>query len=324
MTWDYWIALFTQLHCTSRGLRSTTIAAYETTLKQFRDYLVAEQENVAPQEVSARIVLEYVGYLREQRKNGASAVNRQVTILKNFYRAMVAMGHLEPAQNPLAHFPKIKAAPRKLPTVLSPEEVSGLLDAPRKDTVLGLRDRALLTLIYGTGIRASECAGLREEHVDLSERTIVVTGKGGQQRVIPLNPQVVTVLATYRLSRGAVSPTAPFFRSRSKQALSRGSVFERVRKYAALARIPKRVSPHTLRHTFATHLVRADVNLVVIRDLLGHRQLTSTQLYLHLTAHDLRAAISKHPVERLAPTIETLLPNARLPFQDPPRRRDTG
>jgi integrase len=84
------------------------------------------------------------------------------------------------------------------------------------------------------------------------------------------------------------------------------------------------VSPHTLRHTFATHLVRADVNLVVIRDLLGHRQLTSTQLYLHLTAADLRGAMLKHPVEQLAPTIESLLPNVRLPFQDPPQRRGTG
>jgi integrase/recombinase XerD len=324
MTWKYWISLYTQLHCTSRGLRSTTIGAYQKTLEQFREYVRLQHEDLPPQELSARIVLEYVIYLRKERKNGDSAVNRQVTILKNFYRAMVAMGHLEPAQNPLAHFPKMKGVPRKLPTVLAPEEVTNLLDAPRKNTVLGLRDRALLTLLYGTGIRASESASLREDDVDLSDQTIRVTGKGGHQRVIPLNDQVVQALATYRTSRGTLAPEAPFFRSRSKKALSRGAIFERVRKYAGLARIPKRVSPHTLRHTFATHLVRADVNLVVLRDLLGHRNLTSTQLYLHLTAHDLRSAIGKHPVQRLAPTIEALLPDVKLPFQDPPRRRETG
>lgn len=312
MTWKYWIALFTQTHCTSRGLRNGTIAAYEKTLQQFREYIRLQHEDLSPQQVSARIVLEYVTYLREQRKNGDSAVNRQVTILKNFYCAMVAMGHLEPAQNPLAHFPTMKGVPRKLPTVLSPDEVTKLLETPRQDNILGLRDRALLTLIYGTGIRASECATAREEDVDLSERTIRVVGKGGHHRVIPLNDQVVTVLAKYRTARGALSPNASFFQSRTKKAMSRGAIFERVRKYAGLARIPKRVSPHTLRHTFATHLVRADVNLVVIRDLLGHRQLASTQLYLHLTAHDLRSAIDRHPVSRLAPKIEALLPNMKL------------
>lgn len=324
MTWKYWITLFTQTHCTSRGLRSTTIAAYQKTLEQFREYVRLQHDDLSPQQVSARIVLEYVTYLRQQRKNHDSAVNRQVTILKNFYRAMVAMGHLEPAQNPLAHFPTMKGVPRKLPTVLSLDEVTKLLDAPRKDNILGLRDRALLTLIYGTGIRATECATVREEDVDLSERTVRVVGKGGHHRVIPLNDQVVSVLANYRTARGTVAPKAAFFQSRTRKAMSRGAIFERVRKYAGLARIPKRVSPHTLRHTFATHLVRADVNLVVIRDLLGHRQLTSTQLYLHLTAHDLRSAISKHPVQRLAPTIESFLPHIKLPFQDPPRRRDTG
>jgi site-specific recombinase XerD len=324
MSWEYWIALFTQTHCTSRGLRSTTIAAYTASLRQFREYVRLEQEDLPPQAVSARLVLEYVLYLRQQRRNGDSAVNRVVTILKNFYRAMVAMGHLEPAQNPLAHFPKMKAAARKLPTVLANEEVTRLLDAPPQDTILGLRDRALLALIYGTGIRASECGALREEDVDLADQTIRVTGKGGHQRVIPLNRPVVQVLEKYRAARGALPPQGPFFRSRSRRALSRGAVYERVRKYAAQARIPKRVSPHTLRHTFATHLVRADVNLVVLRDLLGHRQLSSTQLYLHLTAADLRAAIVRHPVERLAPTIAALLPDVKLPFQHPPTRRDTG
>lgn len=324
MTWEYWICLYTQTHCAARGLRSSTIAAYQRTLEQFREYIRVQHEDLAPGLVTARQVLEYVQHLRHDRHNGDSAVNRQVTILKNFYRAMVAMGHLEPAANPLAHFPKLKAKPRKLPVVLTAEEVQSLLASPPKDIVLGLRDRALLVLLYGTGIRATECATLVEEDVDLASKTIRVTGKGGHQRSIPLNAKVVESLQAYRQARGQVPPRNAFFRSRSGGAMSRGAVYERVRKHSQRARISKRVSPHTLRHTFATHLVRAGVGLVTIRDLLGHRLITSTQIYLHVTAEDLRSAATSHPIARLAPTVEFLLPNARLPMQYAPPRRNTG
>jgi len=170
MEWEYAICLFTQTHCASRGLRGTTIAAYTAALKQFHEYLCHHHDGLPPGRVSPRVALEYVVHLREERGNGDSAINRTVTILKNFYRALVAMAHLEQADNPLAHFPKMKAPARKLPTVLSADEVQRLLEASPTDTILGLRDRAILTLLYGTGIRASECATLREEHVDLSER----------------------------------------------------------------------------------------------------------------------------------------------------------
>jgi integrase/recombinase XerD len=236
-------------------------------------------------------------------------------VLRNFYRAIVAMGHLEPRQNPMAHFPKIKAAPRKLPTTLSREEISVLLDQPEADTVLGLRDRALLTLLYGTGIRASECAGLAEKDINWEERTVRVTGKGGHERTLPLNEEVVHVLRQYRLARGGAKPHEPFFRSREGRALSRNAVYERVRSHARRAKISKRVSPHRLRHSFATHLVQEGVGLVTLRDLLGHRQITSTQIYIHLTAQDLRKAADKHPVGKLIRRMEELLPNIKLPFQ---------
>lgn len=324
MTWDYWICLYIQTHCAARGLRSTTIAAYASSLRQFRNWIAERYGTIEPNAVSSRQVLEYVTYLRRERDNGDSAVNRAVTILKNFYRAMVAMGHLELDQNPLAHFPKLKQAPRKLPVVLADTEVTDLLDAPPSDIVLGLRDRAILTTLYGTGIRASECAGLTERNVDLSESTIRVTGKGGRQRVIPLNRDVAETLRVYRAARGPLAPDSPFFRSRTGQAMSRGAIYERVRKYARQARIGKRVSPHTLRHTFASHLVRVEKNLVTIRDLLGHRQISSTQIYLHITAEALRGAIDRHPVARLAPSAATLAPDVRLPFQHPPPFRNTG
>lgn len=317
MKWDYWIALFTTTHCVARGLRPSTIAAYADALRQFRRYVRDRLDDRPPDQIAARDVLDYVQHLREERANGHAAVNRQVVILKSFYRAIVAMGHLEPTANPMVAFPSIKAAPKKLPVTLSPDEIRRLLAAPPVDTILGLRDRAMLTLLYGTGIRASECCGLTEATVDLVDRTVTVTGKGGHQRTLPLNEQVVATLKVYRQARGPALPAAPFFRSRLGRALTRGAVYERVRTWSQRAGIHKVMSPHRLRHTFATHLVKAGVGLVTIRDLLGHRQITSTQIYLHVTAQDMREAAEQHPIGKLLGTVEHLLPDVKLPLQRP-------
>jgi len=321
MKWDYWIALYTRTHCTARGLASSSIAAYDATLRQFWSYVRFRLDDRPPDQIAARDVLAYLQHLRDERRNRASAVNRHVVILRSFYCAIVAMGHLEPAQNPMVGFPVIKGVPKKLPVVLSVDEIERLLATPDTDTVLGLRDRAILSLLYGTGIRATECASLRLTEVDLEGMTVTVTGKGGHQRTIPLNERVVAALDIYARARGAALPTAPFFRSRRGRAMSRGAVYERVRTLAARAQIRKTVSPHRLRHTFATHLVKAGVGLVTIRDLLGHRLITSTQIYLHVTAHDLREAADRHPIGRLLGVVEHLLPDVKLPMQYSPTLR---
>jgi site-specific recombinase XerD len=315
MKWDYWITLYVQTHCTARGLRTSSITAYQATLKGFREYVREHLPEHGPEQITARDVLEYLDHLRRERDNGASAINRQVTVLRNFYRALVAMGHLEPRDNPLAHFPKVKAARRKLPLILKEEDVRRLIERPATDTVLGLRDRAIMTILYGTGIRASECAGLTEADIDWQANTIHVVGKGGHERTVPLNEEVAHMLKVYRLARGAVKATDPFFRSREGGALSRNAIYERVRTTGRKARIEQRVSPHQLRHTFATHLIKAGVGLVTVRDLLGHRQITSTQIYIHLTAQDLRHAAQRHPISELIKRVEDLLPNVKLPFQ---------
>jgi integrase/recombinase XerD len=324
MNWQYWISLYLNTHCVARGLRPLTIAAYQAALLQFQRWCQHRPEPMPPQAVTARAVLEYLEHLRRDRDNGDSAVNRTLVILRSFYRAIVAMGHLDPQANPLAGFPTIKAAPRKLPSTLDLEQVERLLAEPDTDTVLGVRDRALLALLYATGIRATECATLRGGQVDLAQLTVTVRGKGGHERTIPLNEQVVAVLRDYIQARGPALPNAPFFRSRRGRALSRGAVYERVRTWGRRARIDKPISPHRLRHTFATHLVRAGVGLVTIRDLLGHRLITSTQIYLHVTAQDLRAAAARHPIAQLLSTVEHLLPDVTLPFQNPGGRCATA
>jgi len=317
MKWSFWIELYIRTHCVARGLRPLTLSAYEDALDQFREWVRVQRDDRAPDQVRARDVLAYLQHLREERGNGDSAVNRAVVILRRFYAAIVAMGHLDHTANPMIGFPSIKAVPRKLPVALSAEQVGRLLAKPEEDTVIGLRDRAMLALLYGTGIRASECSSLSNGQVDLSQLTITVRGKGGHERVIPLNPQLAEVLRTYLQARGPALPTAPFFRSRFGRWLSRGSIYERVRTWGQRCRLGITLSPHRLRHTFATHLVRAGIGLVTIRDLLGHRLITSTQIYLHVTGDDLRAAAARHPISKLLDTVKHLLALGPLPFQRP-------
>lgn len=317
MMWEFWIELYIDTHCVARGLRPLTLAAYAAALRQFRDWVRRRQPEQGPDTIATREVLAYLRYLREERGNGDSAVNRAAVILKRFYRAMVAMDQLESGANPTARLPSIRAVPRKLPWALSDEQVKRLLAQPQPDTEIGLRDRALLALLYGTGIRASECASLRHAHVDLGQLTITVAGKGGHERAIPLNAELARLLRDYCAARGPLAPAAPFFRSRFGGRLSRGAIYERVRRWGERSRIGAPMSPHRLRHTFATHLVHAGVGLVTIRDLLGHRLITSTQVYLHVTADDLRAAAARHPIRRLLGTIQHLLAPGPLPFQKP-------
>lgn len=318
MKWKYWLELYLGTHCTARGLAANTIKAYAATLRFFQAWVEARHEDRAPDEIQAVHVLEYVEFLRKVRENGDSAVNRVVTILRGFYKAMVAMGHLDHRRNPLAYFPKIKAPKRKFAETMTPEEVKTLVNQPGTDTLMGLRDRTMLILLYGTGIRASECSGIRERDIDLEAMTVRVLGKGGSERTVPLNADVARALAEYKLARGAAERNTPFFKSRKGKAMSRNAIYERVRTHSRRAKIAKRVSPHRIRHTFATHLVRAGVSLVTLRDLLGHRNLSSTQIYIHMTAEDLRKATTKHPVSGLIESIKHLLPNGKLPFQHGP------
>jgi len=324
VTWDCWIDLYTETWCTGRNLAPSTIACYRDLLRQFETWAEDRFAITSPAEVKMRVVLEYVNYLRDERHNGDSAVGRAVVVLKNFYAAMTAFGHLEANSDPMARFPAMKKRREKLPTFLTSSELEKLLEAPKTDTLLGLRDHTILRVLYATGIRASECSGMLEEWVDLGERTIKVLGKGGRERVIPLNRRAVAALRQYRRQRGPISPTKVFFRKKDGGPINRKIVYQRVKKYAAIAGITKRVSPHTLRHTCATHLLQRDENIVTIQKLLGHEQITSTQIYFHTTAEDLREMAADHPMQHLSITVASIIEGVRLPIDHPPRRRGTS
>lgn len=320
VTWDCWIDLYTETWCTGRNLMPSTIACYRDLLRQFESWAESRFSITSPTEVTMRIALEYVNYLRDERGNGDSAVCRAVVVLKNFYAAIVAFGHLEQNSDPMARFPAMKKRREKLPTFLTSSELEKLLEAPKTDTLLGLRDHAILRLLYATGIRSSECADMLDEWVDLEARTIKVLGKGGRERVIPLNKRAIIALRQYRTQRGPISLKTGFFRKKDGGPINRKIVYQRVKKYACRSGITKRVSPHTLRHTCATHLLQRDVNIVTIQKLLGHELITSTQIYLHTTAEDLREMAADHPMQHLSITVASLIEGVRLPIDHPPRR----
>jgi integrase/recombinase XerD len=321
MKWDYWLDLYLAKYCMAQGLRASTVAAYQATLNQFRKWLEETQAAQEPNQVTAAMILDYVRYLRLGRNNGDSAVNTHVVTIRNFYLAMVSLEQLDLTRSPVNQLPKVKAPKRKIKDILSQDEVAVLLKKPRKDTVLGLRDRAILALLYGTGIRASECALLTDSDVDFEAKTIRVVGKGGHQRVIPLNDSVLQALMNYQAARGKQNRDRAFFKSRKKRGTTRGIIYERVRRFSRLAKIGKKVTPHVLRHTFATHLLKLGEKLIVLKELLGHRQLSSTQLYLHISGEDLRSAIERHPVGKLLGSLEEFLPTGKLRFQHPPGTR---
>jgi site-specific recombinase XerD len=229
---------------------------------------------------------------------------------------------MQPNDNPMKDYPKTKSGKRKLQDVLTRKEIHRLLKATRTTTVLGLRDRALLTILLETGIRASECAGLRDRDVRLAEGLLRVVGKGGDERTVPLPKKTIRVLSLYRKVRGTSSPDSKFFKSRKGGGLSRYGIYERVRRYARRAGIRKKVTPHILRHTFATHMYRDhNVKLIHLKELLGHRLISSTQIYVHMTMNDLRKAINKLSWGGISDKLEKYLPNMKLPYQNEPGKR---
>jgi len=321
MNWECWINTYVSSYCVPRGLRPNTIAAYSQTLRQFRDYVCFNLDNKGPDQIQTRDILQYVCYLQKDRNNGPSAVNRQVIIIKKFYQACRALGFIDYNADPSANLPKFKVIPQKMPVTLNKEEVKKLIFQPDADTILGIRDRAIMALLYGSAIRASECANIRECDIDFANTTMFVTGKGGHQRVVTFNEKVAAMLINYKNARGPSDPKKQFFRSRKGNGISRNTIYERVRTHSRKARIEKRVSPHTFRHTAATHLIMAGKSLNVVAEVLGHRHVSSTDIYVHLTASDLREAAEHHPVRELVGTVEKIMPGIRLPFQNSKPRK---
>ena len=277
-----------------RGCSANTVAAYGRDLERYVAWL-AERGVTAPDEVSLELVEEHVREL-SARGLAASSVERAASAVKGFHRFMLTD---EIATTlPTADLP-LPAKPRRLPDVISQADAARLLDQPFPETPTGLRDHAVLEVLYGCGLRASELCGLDERAVLLDEGVVRVFGKGSKERVVPILGAASAALERY-LERGRealVGRTrcpAVFLNARGGR-LSRQSVHAIVEKYGRVVGL-KGLHPHTLRHSFATHLLEGGADLRVVQELLGHANVATTQLYTHLDrSHIRRVYLSAHP-----------------------------
>ena len=277
-----------------RGCSDNTIAAYGRDLARYVTWL-AERGVTDPEAVTRELVEEHVGALMEVGLAPAS-VERAVSAIKGLHRFMVT-DELCTAF-PTSDLP-LPAKPARLPDVISREGAARLLDQPFPQTPTGLRDRAILEVLYGCGLRASELSGLDVRAVLLDEALLRVFGKGSKERVVPLMGTALSALEAYLdRGRGALAgarPSPAVFLNARGGRLSRQSVHAIVEKYGRVVGLSG-LHPHTLRHSFATHLLEGGADLRVVQELLGHANISTTQLYTHVDrTYVRRVYLAAHP-----------------------------
>lgn len=279
-SWQNVVTDFSLYLTVEKGLSKNSIQAY---LRDLAFYL----KGVAPLEEEVRFELlseeSCIRHLSSRRKEGLASTTlfRLFVSLRLFFRFLRREGCID--RNPMEQMSSPKMA-HLLPAVLSIEEVESLLQQPDPDSFVGARDAAILELLYSSGLRVSELLDLRIH--DLGEESLRILGKGNRERLIPVGRKARKAVEHYLLShhrRHAIVGSTLLFFSQKGNKLSRVAVWKQVKRYAARVGITKVISPHTFRHTFATHLLDAGADLRVIQELLGHASIGSTDLYTHLT-----------------------------------------
>jgi integrase/recombinase XerD len=288
-----------------RGLSPNTVMAYRRDLRRYAAFL--QRRRVADAaDVDGRTVSAFVASISSSRHHDgapyrATSVVRALSSVRSFHQFLLREGEAsdDPTRGVLR--PRL---PRSLPRPLSVEDVARLLAAPRPTDEKGLRDRAILETMYGAGLRVSEVVGLDVDDVDLEDGSVRVLGKGGKERDVPLGRYARDSIGAY-LSRARATLVTPrsrsalFLNRRDGRRLSRQACWNAIREHAAAAGIDKRVTPHTLRHSFATHLLEGGADVRVVQELLGHASVATTQVYTLVTKEHLREVyFSAHPRAR--------------------------
>jgi integrase/recombinase XerD len=285
-----------------RGLSEHTLAAYRRDLRRYAAFL-AKRDLRDPSGVDEETIRSFVASLSasthgpEAAPYRASSVARTLSAVRSFHRFLLREGAAE--RDPAAAVSRPRL-PRSLPRPLGAEDVRRLLEAPDPATPAGLRDRAILELLYGSGLRISELTGLDVDDVDLEEGSVRVLGKGGKERDVPVGSFARGAVAAY-LTRGrpalagAATRGALFLNARGGR-LSRQSCARSLAGYVRQAGIERRVTLHTLRHSFATHLLEGGADVRVVQELLGHASVATTQIYTLVTSQHLREVYERsHP-----------------------------
>ncbi len=277
-----------------RGLAQNSLEAYRRDLTRYAAYLKGRRKRVTA--LDRAEVPRYLLALREAELSPRS-VARHLSAIRQFHRFLVREGHA--ADDPTAHLESPRPW-RRLPTVLSSDEVDRLLVPREAKTPQGFRDRAMLELLYASGLRVSELVGLRLADLNLAVGVVRVLGKGDKERLVPLGDAAAESLRAYlthgrpRLEKRRPSPR--LFLGRHGRGLTRQMFWQILKRFVRAAGITKSVSPHTLRHSFATHLLERGADLRSVQLMLGHADIGTTQIYTHLSRAHLKAIYDKyHP-----------------------------
>jgi integrase/recombinase XerD len=276
-------------HLRARNASPRTIRSYISDLSQFTDWLDSRP-------VTRQLIEDYLAHLRERGRTPSTRA-RKLAVLRSFYRYLQL--DKPGADNPAALVPSPKL-PRRVPHVLTVQEVAAMLDAPDPATPVGLRDKAVLEVMYATAARQSEVSGLKLQDIDLEAGTAYLFGKGGKERVVPVGRPALEAIRAY-LERGREWFAGPdsedlVFLGYKGQRMGNETLRRLVVRYARAAGVDNHVYPHLFRHTCAVHLLEAGADIRSIQELLGHEDLDTTMLYTHVTAARLRTAYARfHP-----------------------------
>jgi len=290
-----------------RGLSDNTLAAYRRDLSRYAAFLqgrgIDDARSVDEHAVAAFVAARSTATHDDGRPYRASSVVRSLSAVRSFHRFLLREGGADRDPSAGVIRPRL---PRSLPRPLSVEDVLRLLDAPPRDSPVGLRDRAILETLYGAGVRVSELGGLDVDDVDLEGGGVRVLGKGGKEREIPLGRYAVDAIDAYlrraRPSFATARSRGALFLNQRGGRLTRQGVAGILAKAARLSAVERRVTPHTLRHSFATHLLEGGADVRVVQELLGHASVATTQVYTLVTREHLREVYyTAHPRARRAP-----------------------
>jgi integrase/recombinase XerD len=274
-----------------RGLATNTIESYSRDLTRFFEFL--ENRDIPPPSASQVDLMDYVSSLAGTLSTRSIA--RNLSAVKMFYRFLVSDGKIEDNPARLLSSPKL---PRRLPYVLSAEEVERLLSQPVPETTRGKRDRAMLELLYATGLRVSELVNLKMANVNLEAGFLRTVGKGSKERMVPVGAKALEALKEY-LNQGRGSflkkrTSSYLFLNPRGKPLTRQGFWKTIKRYGLLAGISKKITPHSLRHSFASHLLEHGADLRSVQIMLGHSDISTTQIYTHVTRERLKQIHEKH------------------------------
>ena len=270
-----------------KGLSQNTIEAYSRGLVRFVDHLKRKRI----QDVRDVGKVDVQGFLLSLRKKNLNtkSVVRDLSAIRSFFRFLIQEGILE--TNPVEDLESPKVA-KTLPEILSLKEIEQILEQPNLQTPLGMRDRAMLEMLYATGMRVSELTHLPTHQVNLEGGFVLLYGKGSKERIVPLGSEAMRWVALYlKGARGALSKgkeSAFLFINRSGKEMSRQRFWKNLKDYAKKAGLHKRISPHLLRHSFASHLLERGADLRSVQMMLGHVDISTTQIYTHVTGEKLK------------------------------------